>query len=63
LRAALARVSRRSACRPEFDPATSQRRFSLAISTQSILALSGVLRRVHELAPGVRLETWPITTT
>ena len=47
----------------EFDPATSRRRFSIAISAQSILALSGVLRRVHELAPWVRLETWPITTT
>jgi DNA-binding transcriptional LysR family regulator len=47
----------------EFDPAASRRRFSIAISAQSILALSGVLRRVHELAPGVQLDTWPITTT
>jgi DNA-binding transcriptional LysR family regulator len=47
----------------EFDPATSRRRFSIAISAQSLLALGGVLRRVRELAPWVRLETWPITTT
>jgi DNA-binding transcriptional LysR family regulator len=47
----------------EFDPSTSRRRFSIATSAQSILELSGVLRRIHELAPGVRLDTWPITTT
>jgi DNA-binding transcriptional LysR family regulator len=63
VRAALGQVEQTLSVPAEFDPATSQRRFSLAISTQSILALSGVLRRVHELAPGVRLETWPITTT
>ena len=63
VRAALGQVEQTLSVPAEFDPATSQRRFSLAISTQSILALSGVLQRVHELAPGVRLETWPITTT
>ena len=63
VREALGQVERTLSVPAEFDPATSQRRFSIAISAQSVLALSGVLRRVHELAPRVRLETWPITTT
>jgi DNA-binding transcriptional LysR family regulator len=62
-REALGQVERTLSLTAEFDPATSQRRFSIAISSQSILALGGVLRRVHELAPRVRLETWAITTT
>jgi DNA-binding transcriptional LysR family regulator len=62
-REALAQVERTLSLPAEFDPATSRRRFSIAISAQSILALGGVLRRVHELAPRVLLETWPITTT
>jgi DNA-binding transcriptional LysR family regulator len=45
----------------EFDPRTSTRRFSVAISGQSIVVHSELLRRVHELAPGVRLECWPVT--
>jgi DNA-binding transcriptional LysR family regulator len=45
----------------EFDPATSARRFSVALSGCSIAVLSEpLLRRVRELAPGVRLELWPI---
>jgi DNA-binding transcriptional LysR family regulator len=60
---ALGQVERTLGVAAEFDPATSRRRFSIAISAQSILALSGLLRRVHELAPGVQLDTWPITTT
>jgi DNA-binding transcriptional LysR family regulator len=63
VREALGQVERTLGVPPEFDPATSRRRFSIAISAQSILALSGLLRRVHELAPGVRLDTWPITTS
>ena len=63
VREALGQVERTLGVPAAFDPATSQRRFSIAISAQSIFALSGLLRRVHELAPGVRLETWPITTT
>jgi len=59
---ALGQVERTLSLPAEFDPATSRRRFSIAISAQSILALGGVLQRVHELAPGVRLDTWPITT-
>ncbi len=62
-REALGQVERTLSLPAEFDPATSRRRFSIAISAQSILALGEVLRRVHELAPGVRLETWPITTS
>jgi DNA-binding transcriptional LysR family regulator len=63
VREALGQVERTLSVPAEFDPATSLRRFSIAISAQSILALSEVLRRVHELAPGVRLDTWPITAT
>jgi DNA-binding transcriptional LysR family regulator len=62
VREALGQVERTLSVPAGFDPATSRRQFSIAISAQSILALSGLLRRVHELAPGVRLETWPITT-
>jgi DNA-binding transcriptional LysR family regulator len=63
VREALGQVERTLGAAAEFDPAASRRRFSIAISAQSILALSGVLRRVHELAPGVQLDTWPMTTT
>jgi DNA-binding transcriptional LysR family regulator len=63
VREALGQVERTLSVPAEFDPATSLRRFSIAISAQSILALGGVLRRVHKLAPGVRLDMWPITTT
>jgi DNA-binding transcriptional LysR family regulator len=62
VREALGQVERTLSVPAEFDPATSSRRFTIAISAQSILALGGLLQRVHELAPGVRLETWPITT-
>ena len=63
VRDALGQVERTLSVPAEFDPVTSGRQFSIAISAQSILALSGLLGRVHELAPGVRLDTWPITTT
>jgi DNA-binding transcriptional LysR family regulator len=63
VREALAQVERTVRVPSGFDPATSARRFRIAISGQSILALSGQLRRVHELAPGVRLDTWPVTTS
>ncbi|HEX3514930.1 MAG TPA: LysR family transcriptional regulator [Trebonia sp.] len=62
VREALGQVERTLSVPAEFDPSTSKRRFSVAISAQSILAMSEVLRRVRELAPGVRLDTWPITT-
>jgi DNA-binding transcriptional LysR family regulator len=63
VREALGQVERTLGVPAEFDPPTSLRRFSIAISAQSILALSGQLGRVHKLAPGVRLDMWPITTT
>src|SRR5579862_9194119 len=55
VREALGQVERTLSVPAGFDPATSRRRFSIAISAQSIFALSGLLRRVHELAPWVRL--------
>jgi DNA-binding transcriptional LysR family regulator len=61
VREALDQVERTLGAPQQFDPATSMRRFSIAISGQSILELSGLLKRVHELAPRVRLDTWPIT--
>jgi DNA-binding transcriptional LysR family regulator len=63
VREALGQVERTVNVTAGFDPATSQRRFSIAISALSIVGLSGVLRRVHELAPGMRLDVWPISTT
>jgi DNA-binding transcriptional LysR family regulator len=48
---------------PEFDPAASDREFSIAASdyTVSILA-DPLLRRVNQAAPGIRLELHPIPT-
>jgi DNA-binding transcriptional LysR family regulator len=58
---ALRQVERTLTRTLEFDPATSARQFSLALSGYSIAVLSEpLLRRVRELAPGVRLELWPI---
>jgi DNA-binding transcriptional LysR family regulator len=62
VREALGQVERTLLVPAEFDPVTSRRQFSIAISAQSVLALSGLLRHVHRLAPRVRLEMWPITT-
>jgi DNA-binding transcriptional LysR family regulator len=45
----------------EFDPATSRRQFSIGIPAQSILMLSGLLKRVHQAAPHTRLDLRPIT--
>jgi DNA-binding transcriptional LysR family regulator len=63
VREALGQLERTLSVPTGFDPATSRRRFTVAISAQSMLALSGVLRRVGELAPGVHFDMWPITTT
>jgi DNA-binding transcriptional LysR family regulator len=58
---ALRQVERTLTRTLEFDPATSARQFSLALSGYAIAVLSEpLLRRVRELAPGVRLELWPI---
>jgi DNA-binding transcriptional LysR family regulator len=44
-----------------YESATSGRNFSISMSDYSIAVLSEpLLRRVRELAPGVRLELWPI---
>jgi DNA-binding transcriptional LysR family regulator len=59
---ALRQMERTLSAPLEFDPATSTRRFSIAVSAQSILALSELLARVHAAAPRVAIETWPITT-
>jgi len=60
VREALDQVERTLSTPPEFDPATSTRRFVIAICGQSELALSELLARVRELAPRVRLEARPV---
>jgi DNA-binding transcriptional LysR family regulator len=62
VREALEQVERTLRVPPEFDPATSERRFSIAISGQSLVSLSGLMKRVREQAPRAQLDTWPITT-
>jgi DNA-binding transcriptional LysR family regulator len=57
---ALRQVERTFAETGEFDAANSTRAFSIGISGPSIVTLSGLLRRAHELAPGVRLDLRPI---
>jgi DNA-binding transcriptional LysR family regulator len=58
---ALRQVERTLDVTPEFDAPTSARKFSLALSDYSITVLiEPLLRRVHELAPGVGLELYPI---
>jgi DNA-binding transcriptional LysR family regulator len=61
VRQAVRQVERTFTADGEFDPRTSTRRFSIAISGQSIVMHSELLRSVHKLAPGVRLEFWPAT--
>ena len=53
----LLRIDATIATRPEFDPLTTSRRFSVVASDYSInVLLLDVLRRVHREAPGVVLE-------
>ena len=61
VREALAQADRTLSAPAPFDPATSARRFSIAISGQSLLSLSGLVKHVHAKAPRVRLEAWPLT--
>jgi DNA-binding transcriptional LysR family regulator len=61
VRDALARADRTLSAPAPFDPATSERRFSVAISGQSLLSLSELVKHVHAKAPRVRLEAWPVT--
>lgn len=61
VRDALRQVERTLEVRPGFDPATSTRTFSLAMSDYAVTVLiEPLLRRVHEVAPGVGLELNPI---
>ena len=53
----LLRIDATIATRPEFNPLTTSRRFSVVASDYSInVLLLDVLRRVHREAPGVSLE-------
>jgi DNA-binding transcriptional LysR family regulator len=61
VRDALRQVERTLDARPEFDPATSTRTFSLAMSDYVVTVLvDPLLRRAHEVAPGVGLTISPI---
>lgn len=61
VRDALRQVERTLEARPEFDPATSTRTFSLVMSDYAVTVLvDPLLRRVQELAPGVGLTVNPI---
>ena len=61
VRDALRQAERTLDARPEFDPAVSTRTFSLAMSDYAVTVLiEPLLRRVHELAPGIGLELNPI---
>jgi DNA-binding transcriptional LysR family regulator len=61
VRDALSQVERTLAVRPAFDPATSARTFSLAMSDYAVSVLvEPLLRRVHEVAPGVGLTLDPV---
>jgi DNA-binding transcriptional LysR family regulator len=61
VRDALRQVERTLDARPGFDPATSTRAFSLAMSDYAVTVLvEPLMRRVHELAPNVTLELTPI---
>ncbi len=61
VRDALRQVERTLEARPEFEPATSTRTFSLAMSDYAVTVLvEPLVRRVHELASGVSIELNPI---
>ncbi|MGD0554710.1 MAG: LysR family transcriptional regulator [Streptosporangiaceae bacterium] len=60
VREALRQAERAFTETSDFDPKTSVRTFSVAIAGHSLVALSGLLRRVHQLAPAVRLKLRPI---
>jgi DNA-binding transcriptional LysR family regulator len=61
VRDALHQIERTLAARPEFDPATSTRTFSLVMSDYTVTVLvDPLLRRVQELAPGIGLTVNPI---
>jgi DNA-binding transcriptional LysR family regulator len=53
---ALRQVERTFAVTGEFDPATSTRQFSIVASSRPVMMPGRLLPRLHELAPGARLE-------
>src|SRR5215470_12779025 len=61
VREALRQVERTLEARPRFDPATSTRTFSLVMSDYAVTVLiDPLLRRTHEVAPGVGLTISPL---
>jgi DNA-binding transcriptional LysR family regulator len=61
VRDALRQVERTLEARTEFNPATSTRTFSLVMSDYTVTVLvDPLLRRAHELAPGVGLTVHPL---
>jgi DNA-binding transcriptional LysR family regulator len=61
VRDALRQVERTLEARPRFDPATSGRTFSLAMSDYAVTVLvDPLLRRAREVAPGVGLTVSPL---
>jgi DNA-binding transcriptional LysR family regulator len=61
VRNALRQVERTLDARPEFDPATSTRTFSLVMSDYAVTVLvDPLLRRAHEVAPLVGLTISPL---
>lgn len=53
----LVRIDTTLGSRPEFDPATTRRRFSVMASDYVVsVLLADVLQRVHQQAPGVSIE-------
>lgn len=60
VREALEKVEAAVALRPDFDPATARRHFSLCASEATVLTLLiDVLRRAEQRAPGVTVEMLP----
>jgi len=47
--------------RAPFDPSTSTRTFRIAVTDYTAFTLfPGLMNRIHERAPGVRVELWPL---
>lgn len=58
----LAQVEARIVATPEFDPATTQRRFSLLVSEYSMAVLMpSLLPRLRKEAPGIALDLLPLS--
>ncbi len=60
VREALEKVEAAIALRPDFDPATARRHFTICASEATVLTLvAEALRRAEEMAPGVTIELLP----